>query len=252
LKAAERQIRIRQMFGQKDFLALGALCAELGASESSIRRDLDVLEEEGVLRRVYGGAVPVPSSNVDEYDFNQLKVQHGDEKGRIAKLAAGLLTDGETVVLDGGSTVAELARQLVGRRLHIVTNSLPIADELQESRTIELTLTGGYLDPRLRVMLGPFCEQMLGSVRADVVIMGIGSISAAGLSNNNSLVVGSERKMIEIANKVIIVTDHTKFGRGAMIPLAPLDVVDIVVSDQALADEHREMLKAHGVELLLA
>jgi DeoR family transcriptional regulator, fructose operon transcriptional repressor len=155
-------------------------------------------------------------------------------------------------VLDGGSTVAELARELVGRRLHIITNSLPIADELQESRTIELTLTGGYLDPRLRVMLGPICEQMLDSVRADVLVMGIGSVSAAGLSNNNSLVVGSERKMLEIANKVVIVTDHTKFGRGGLIPLAPLDVVDVVVSDQALGEEHREMLRQHGVELLLA
>ena len=252
MKAAERQIRIRQMFNHRDFVALESLCAELGASESSIRRDLDILEKQGVLRRVYGGAVAVPSSNSDEFDFNQLKVQHGDEKGRIAKLAAGLLNDGETVVLDGGSTVAAVARQLVGRRLHIVTNSLPIADELQESRTIELTLTGGYLDPRLRVMLGPFCERMLGSVRADVLIMGIGSISAAGLSNNNSLVVGSKQKMIEIANKVIVVADHTKFERGAMIPLAPLDAVDIVVSDQGLKDEDREMLRAHRVELLLA
>jgi DeoR/GlpR family transcriptional regulator of sugar metabolism len=134
----------------------------------------------------------------------------------------------------------------------VVTNSLPIADELLESRTIELTLTGGYLDPRLRVMLGPFCEEMLSAVRADVLIMGIGSISEAGLSNNNTLVVGSEKKMIEISKRVIVVTDHTKFDRGAMIPLAPIDVVDIVVTDHELAPEYRHMLQAHGVELLLA
>jgi len=240
------------MLTQRDFVALESLRAELEASESSIRRDLDILEKEGVVRRVYGGAVLVPALNGDEFDFNRLKALQGDEKNRIAKLAASLVRDGETVVLDGGSTVAGIARELVGRQLHVITNSLPIADELQESRTVELTLTGGYLDPRLRVMLGPFCERMLSSVRADVLIMGIGSISAAGLSNNNTLVVGSEQKMIEIANKVIIVTDHTKFGRGAMIPLAPLDVVDIVVSDRALADEYREILKAHGVELLQA
>jgi len=252
VKAAERQIRIRQMLEAKDFVDLETLCAELGASESSIRRDLDVLENEGVLRRVYGGAVPVVPPKGDAYDFASLKLQQGDEKSRIAKLAAGLVSDGETVVLDGGSTVAEVARELAGRHLHVVTNSLPIAEELRESRTIELTLTGGYLDPRLRVMLGPFCEQMLTAVRADVLIMGIGSISESGLSNNNTLVVGSERKMIEISKRVIVVTDHTKFDRGAMIPLAPIDVADIVITGQELPPEYRQMLEAHGVELLLA
>ena len=252
MKAAERQIRIRQMLEVKDFVGLETLCRELGASESSIRRDLDLLQKQEVLRRVYGGAVPAQASQTDTYEFNSFKFQHGDEKSRIAKVAAGLISDGQTVVLDGGSTVAEVARELVGRRLHVVTNSLPIADELLESRTIELTLTGGYLDPRLRVMLGPFCEEMLSAVRADVLIMGIGSISEAGLSNNNTLVVGSERKMIEISKRVIVVTDHTKFDRGAMIPLAPIDVVDIVVTDHELAPEYRQMLKAHCVELLLA
>ncbi len=252
MKAAERQIRIRQMFEAKDFIGLENLCMDLGASESSIRRDLDLLEKQGVLRRVYGGAVPAPSSKPETYDFDSWKLRHGDEKSRIAKVAAGLIADGETVVLDGGSTVAQVARELVGRQLHVITNSLPIAEELLESRTVELTLTGGYLDPRLRVMLGPFCEQMLSALRADVLIMGIGSISEAGLSNNNTLVVGSERKMIEISKRVIVVSDHTKFDRGAMIPLAPIDVADIVVTDQELAPEYRQMLKAHGVELLLA
>ena len=101
-------------------------------------------------------------------------------------------------------------------------------------------------------MLGPFCEQMLNAIRADVLIMGIGSITEAGLSNNNTLVVGSERKMIEISRKVIIVADRTKFDRGAMIPLAPLEVADVIVSDRELAAEYQTMVKAHGVELLLA
>ena len=81
--------------------------------------------------------------------------------------------------------------------------------------------------------MGPFCEQMLGAIRADAVIMGIGSITEAGFSNNNTLVVGSEQKMIEIAAKVIIVADHTKFGRGGMFPVAPLSAANIVVSDKA-------------------
>jgi len=93
---------------------------------------------------------------------------------------------------------------------------------------------------------------MLSGIRADALIMGIGSVTESGFSNNNTLVVGSEQKMIEVASKVIIVADHTKFGRGGMIPVAPLDAADVVVSDVGLAPEYVELLRAHGAEVLLA
>jgi DeoR family fructose operon transcriptional repressor len=252
MKAAERQLRIRQMFEAKDFLDLETLCRELEASESSVRRDLDQLEAESVLRRVYGGAVPVHTSGNGAFDFTVESGRFSDEKSRIAQLTAGLIEDGQTVILDGGSTVAAVAGELAGKSLHIVTNSLPIAETLEARRNIELTLTGGYLDPRIRVMLGPLCEQMLGLIRADVLIMGIGSVTEAGFSNNNTLVVGSEQKMIEIASRVIIVADHTKFGRGAMIPVAPLEDADTVVSDSELDAEYVELLRGKGIEVLLA
>jgi DeoR family fructose operon transcriptional repressor len=253
MKAAERQLRIRQMFESKDFLDLETLCRELDASESSVRRDLDVLEEQNVLKRVYGGAVPVqPPGNGGAFDFIVESERFSDEKSRIGRLTAGLIEDGQTVILDGGSTVAAVARELAAKSLHVVTNSLPIAETLEARRNIELTLTGGYLDPRIRVMLGPLCEQMLGLIRADVVIMGIGSVSDAGFSNNNTLVVGSEQKMIEIANKLIIVADHTKFGRSAMIPVAQLEAADTVVSDGELAPEYVDLLRSKGIEVLLA
>jgi DeoR family fructose operon transcriptional repressor len=253
MKAAERQLRIRQMFESKDFLDLETLCHELDASESSVRRDLDVLEEQNVLKRVYGGAVPVqPPGNGGAFDFTVESERFSDEKSRIGRLTAGLIEDGQTVILDGGSTVAAVARELAAKSLHVVTNSLPIAEALEARRNIELTLTGGYLDPRIRVMLGPLCEQMLGLIRADVVIMGIGSVSDAGFSNNNTLVVGSEQKMIEIASKLIIVADHTKFGRSAMIPVAQLEAADTVVSDGELAPEYVDLLRSKDIEVLLA
>jgi DeoR family transcriptional regulator, fructose operon transcriptional repressor len=252
MKAAERQLRIRQMFDAKDFLDLETLCHELNASESSVRRDLDLLEGQAVLKRVYGGAVPVQLAGTSSFDFTVERERLSDEKSRIARVTAGLIEDGQTVILDGGSTVAAVAQELTAKSLHIVTNSLPIAAALESRRNVELTLTGGYLDPRIRVMLGPLCEQMLGLIRADVVIMGIGSVSDAGFSNNNTLVVGSEQKMIQIANKLIIVADHTKFGRSAMIPVAQLEAADVVVSDTGLSAEYADLLLSRGVELLLA
>jgi DeoR/GlpR family transcriptional regulator of sugar metabolism len=240
------------MFESRDFLDLETLCRELDASESSVRRDLDILEEEKTLRRVYGGAVLMQPPTNRAFDFAEASVRSSDEKSRIARLTAGLVENGQTVILDGGSTVAAVARELASKSLHIITNSLPIAEGVESLRNIELTLTGGYLDPRRRVMLGPFCEQMLSAIRADVLIMGIGGISEAGFSNNNTLVVGSEQKMIEIADKVIIVADRSKFGRGAMFPVAPLSADNIVVSDRDLASAYVELLSRNGIDVRLA
>ena len=106
MKAAERQLRIRQMLESKDFLDLETLSRELDASESSVRRDLDALEEQSVLKRVYGGAVPVQPPGNTLFDFTVESGRLSNEKSRIGRLAAGLIQDGQTVILDGGSTVA--------------------------------------------------------------------------------------------------------------------------------------------------
>ena len=252
MKAAVRQLKVRQMLESQEFVDFQSLCHALDASESSIRRDLIALEAGGVLKRVYGGAMAAQASSTHLLDFEWQSTRMRDEKTRIARVAAGLIEDGQTVILDGGSTVAALARELVDRSLHVMTNSLPIADVFANARQVELTLTGGFLYPRLRAMVGPLCEQMLGAVRADVLVMGIGGVTESGFSNNNTLVVGPERKMIEVSGKVIVLTDHTKFGRSAMIPVTPLDVADIVVSDTGLSAGHRAMLEKQDVQVLLA
>ena len=185
-------------------------------------------------------------------DFDWQSTRMAEEKRRIGALAAGLIENGQTVILDGGSTVAAVARLLTRGSLHVITNSLPIAEIFNESRQIEVTLSGGYLFPRLRVTLGPLCEQMLGGVNADVLVMGIGGATEDGFSNTNTLVVSPQRKMIEVSHKVIIVADHTKFGRRAVMPLAPLDVADTVVSDAGLSPEYQDMLRARDVQVLLA
>ena len=251
MKAAERQLRIREILESQEFVDLETLCRELDTSESTVRRDLDSLEELRVLKRVYGGAMAIqPRDHL--LDFAWQSTRNFEEKSRIGVLAASLIEDEQTVILDGGSTVAAVARELAGRSLHVITNSLPIAEVFKDSRQIELTLTGGYLYPRLEVMLGPLCEHTLSGVSADLLVMGIGGITEAGFSNNNTLLVGSERKMIEVARKVIIVADHSKFGRSAMVHLAPLDVADVVVSDSALTSECRSMLEAASIDVRLA
>jgi DeoR family fructose operon transcriptional repressor len=251
MNAAGRQMKIRQIIEAQEFADLDTLCQELEASESSVRRDLIALESDGVLRRVYGGAIAMQARD-HVLDFDWQSTRMAEEKKRIAVAAAALIEDGQTVILDGGSTPAAVASELASRDLHVITNSLAIAEILHDARRIEVTLTGGYLYPRLRAMLGPICEQMLAGVSADVVVMGIGGVTEAGFSNSNTLVVGPERKMLEVSRKVIIVADHTKFGRKAVIPLAPLSAANVVVSDSGMDSNHQRMLREHGTQVLLA
>jgi DeoR/GlpR family transcriptional regulator of sugar metabolism len=252
MKAAARQVRIREMLEGQEFVDLETLCRELETSESSVRRDLTELEQQGILKRVHGGALAIKPRNDHLLDFAWQRKTHSEEKRRIAAVAASLVEDGQTIILDGGSTTAAVAEELVNRSLNVITNSLAIAEVLKDARQIELILTGGYLYPRLEVMLGPVCENSLLGLAADVLIMGIGGVTRGGLSNNNTLLVGSEMKMIEVSRKVIIVADHTKFGKAAMVPLAPLDVADIIVSDTQLDPEYHELLQNRGIQVLLA
>ncbi|MBP1635700.1 MAG: srlR 2 [Acidobacteria bacterium] len=168
MNPAGRRLRIREILERQEFVDLAALCRELSASEATVRRDLIRLERERMLKRVHGGALAAqPRDHLLDFDWQAQR--QAAEKERIGRRTAALIEDGQTVILDGGSTVARVAEALADRPLHAITNSLAIAQLLRNSRRVEVTLTGGYLFPRLEVMLGPLCERMIGSVSADVL-----------------------------------------------------------------------------------
>jgi DeoR/GlpR family transcriptional regulator of sugar metabolism len=249
MKAAQRQMKIQELAVSQEFLDSDSLSRRLRTSESTVRRDLTEMERRGVLRRVHGGAISLLTRD-NQMDFAFLSSREPEEKKRIGKAVAELITDGQTIMVDGGSTVAEVARNLLGRSIQVITNSLPIAEIFYESKTSEVTLTGGYLYPRVGVLLGPICEQTLSGLAADVLIMGIAGVTEEGFTNSNTLIVSTVRKMMEAAQKIIIAADHTKFGRKGMVHLAPLDAVDLIVTDDGLSQEHREMLKKHNIKYI--
>lgn len=251
MRQAERLLKVQELFSKEEFVSLDDLCKRFGASKSSIRRDLIELENRGIMRRVHGGAISLQTRD-DVLDFKRLSISCHEEKARIGKIAAGQIEDGQTVILGGGSTVVEVASNLRERPIQIVTNSIPVAEEFWDSKQAEVTLTGGYLYPRLGVQLGPICERMLHDVSADVLVMGIRGITDSGLSDTNSLIVESLRAMVRAARKVIIVSDHSKFGRDAMVHVVSLDEVDQVISDQGLDPAYQKMLKEHNIDYLLA
>jgi DeoR family fructose operon transcriptional repressor len=251
MRQAQRIHKVQELFAREEFVNFEDLCEKFSASKSSIRRDLIELEAKGVLRRVHGGAISLQVRD-EGLDFNRLSVSYHDEKARIGRMAASLVQDRETVILGGGSSVVEVARNLTEKPIQVVTNSVPVAQVFWESKQVEVTLTGGYVYPRLGVQLGPICERMLHSVSADILIMGIMGVTKSGLSDSNSLIVESIRAMIQCARKVVIVADRSKFGRDAMIHVADLADIDQVVTDKELDQESRQMLTDNGVECLLA
>lgn len=175
-----------------------------------------------------------------------------EEKMRIGKAAAALIKDSQTVILGTGSTVVEVAKNLFGRPLQIITNSIPVAQVFWDCKSVEVNLTGGYLYPRVGAQVGPICEQMLSFVHADVAILGVAGISDHGLTDSNTLIMGTVRKMIERAREVFVVADHSKFGRDVMVRVATLDEVDIVVSDHALSSEFQSLLRENDIRCVLA
>jgi len=251
MNQVERHRNILEVLSRQDFVDLEDLCKRLDASRATVRRDLIDLEKSRNIRRVRGGAMST-STREEALDFRQLSVSCHEEKMRIGKAAAELIEDGQTVILGGGSTVVEVARCLCDRPIQVITNSILVAQVFWECRQTEVTLTGGSLYPRLGIQFGPICERMLHSVTPDVSILGIRGITENGLSDSSPLVVASIRAMIECAQRVVIVADHTKFGRSAMIHVADLAELDQIISDHSLAPEQRQLLDKHGVSYLLA
>ncbi len=251
MTADERRRQLSDYLAQRGYADLSLLVKELGVSESTIRRDLSQLEEEGVVRRTHGGAVFV-SDRVNALNYAVREQSAVAEKQAIGRAAAELVEDGETVLLDGGTTTYHVARALVGRSLQVVTNSLPIANLLSSSPNVELIFVGGYIYPRPGVALGPITRQALASLQFSKVFMGAAGITEEGLYNANVLMVEAQHQMINSADEVIVVADRSKFGRRSLAKLGTWEHVDRLVSDAGLDAHWRTVVEAAGVELILA
>ncbi len=246
----ERRRQLVEYLAERGIADLAALMAHLDVSESTVRRDLAQLEEEGQIRRTHGGAVFV-SERFSALNYAARESTMTAEKGAIGRAAAELVRDGEAILLDGGTTTFQVARHLKGRELQIVTNSLPIAALFASKTAVELVFVGGYIYPRTGVALGPLTRRMLESVHVNKAIMGAAGITQEGLFNANVLMVEAERQMMTSADEVIIVADHSKFGKRALAQLCPLGRVSKLICDGGLAEEWRQIVRKAGVELIV-
>src|SRR5271167_280929 len=239
--AETRRKYLLDLITRQGYATLDELVRVLSVSESTIRRDLEALDLAGSIKRTHGGAVYTGEVR-SMPAFDERTETAAAEKRAIGLAAAALLRDGDTVLLDGGTTTLEVARALIGRRVQVVTNSLPIAQLLASSQQTDLVLIGGYVYPRTGVALGPLAIATMETIRVRTAVLGAGGIVPEGIYNSNSLLVETERQMMSCGQEIMIVAVHTKFGRLALARLCGLDEVDQVVTDSGLTAEDRAML----------
>lgn len=219
----------------------------------TVRRDLEALERDGVLKRVHGGAISAASTSY-EPPFVVRASRHVEAKERIGRAAAGLLSEGETVVLDVGTTTLEVARALGGRRnITVLTPSLRAAQLLADDPGIRLMLTGGVVRAGELSLVGDLAEQAFRDLRFDTFVMGVGGIDAgAGLTEFNLDDARVKRTALASVRRRVVVADSSKLGRIAFARICPLEEIDVLVTDREGGPDDLDPVRAADVEVVLA
>jgi DeoR family fructose operon transcriptional repressor len=246
-----RQQRIEEHLQQAEFASLEELSELVDASVSTVRRDVQTLEARGVVRRTHGGA-RLLNPRSDEFVFATRDTHELDEKEAIGRACAELVRPNQSLILDAGTTVFHVAKQLGPRAPQIITNSLPVANLFASNSRVEVLLSGGVIYPRIGVLVGPLAVEAFSKMHADVAIMSSGGITLEGITNSHGLLIDIQRAMIAAAQRVIFCLDHSKFDRRSVSYLCPLDDVDTIVTDHLAPPGLVGQLRERGLEVVLA
>src|ERR1700761_7381060 len=218
---AERQTRLKDLLARRGMCDLETLSAELRVSQSTIRRDVENLEQTGLVRSTRGGVIWVGEKSggagtTRPYAFDQRMGYQQDAKRQIARAARQLVHAGDTVLIDGGTTTFYLAQELLGQPMQLVTNSLPIANLFLNDENVELLLAGGLVYPRYGVLLGPMAEEALAAIHTKTLFLSVAGIHDGQLYNQNTLLVQAELRMMSQAQEIVLLVDSGKFDQQAL------------------------------------
>jgi DeoR family transcriptional regulator, aga operon transcriptional repressor len=269
LAKEQRRRVIRALVESSSQGNVAELARRFRVSEVTIRSDLAALADIGALVRVHGGALPpgdseelvrvhggaLPPGDSEELPITVKQTLYHAEKVRIATAAAALIQDGETVILDSGTTTAEIARQIRGlklRSLNVITNALNIAVLLANAHHVNLIIPGGVLRRKSWSLAGPQAEQALRDLQADRLFLGVDSLDPEiGLMTPHVLEAKLNALMIRIARQTIAVSDSSKLLRRNLSVIAPVEQVHMLITDRAAASDAVAAIRARGVEVRL-
>lgn len=252
--ARQRQAMILDEVKKTGAVRVSDLVDRLGVSDMTVRRDLEVLARRGLVEKVYGGATAVVGRSTDEPGFEAKSVRQLPQKEAISALGAALVKPGTAIGLSAGTTTWTLARYLADvPDLTVVTNSIRVADVLQRidrpDRTV--VLTGGVRTPS-DALVGPVAVHTLRSLHLDMVFLGVhGMASGPGFTTPNLNESETNRAFVEAAGRLVVVADHTKWGVVGISTIAGLDEADVLVMDDALPQDARELLADHVGDLVI-
>ena len=247
MQAEERHQTILQLLDARGQVTIADLSARFSVSEMTIRRDLAQLEGDGLLRRTHGGATRTASGSF-EPPFALRARLNLDAKRAIAADIAGRLTDGQTVVLDGGSTGAAIAEAIAGRNLTVCALNMRVAEILASSPSTRVMVPGGLIRPGELSLTGPAAERTLADHRFDTYVMTVSAVDvSAGLTEWNVEDAAVKRAALASSSRCIVAADSSKFGQTAFARIAALDAADLIVTDPNLDAEHRNVIAAGTV-----
>ncbi|GAA4923095.1 DeoR/GlpR family DNA-binding transcription regulator [Actinoplanes utahensis] len=252
--APQRQAAILDRVRASGGVRVTELATEFSVSDMTIRRDLEALAERGLLAKVHGGATTVSPGSAHEPGFTAKSVREREEKAAIAMRAAALVSPGDAIALSAGTTTAELAERLVDvPALTVVTNSIPVADVFYRGGRADQTviLTGGTRTPS-DALVGPVAVAAIGALHLDVLFLGVHGMSErAGYSTPNLMEADVNRALVEAAERVVVLADHTKWGTVGISSIVPLSRADILITDDGLDDGARQILIDSVPELVV-
>lgn len=255
LSAPERRRLLRGHLAEHGEIGLAEACRLLGASSATLRRDFDQLVTDGHAARQWGVLKPAaPALSGGMTPFADREGLEAKAKAAIAREAAALVTDGDVVFIDGGTTTLRMAPHLAGRRIKIITNSIAIAHVIDRERRgrlgAEVFLTGGQLWPDSFLLVGPQARATLENYQARLAFLSAAAVDSTGASNNNELVVEVEQKMMAQSTHTVLLVDASKFGRRAMVPVCDLRKLHTVITNREPPRELRAALDSGKVRLI--
>lgn len=248
----ERKAQIISLLKHKGDVKVSDLASTYKVSEVTIRKDLQELEEEGLIKRVHGGAVLVHNTKFEPAFYEKVD-KYMEEKRSIGKQAASMVEDGDTVAIDAGTTNLQVARNIIANNLTIITNSLDIAIELSSNPTNEVIVIGGTLRSNTRALIGPIASGILKNMRVDMAFVGANGISLEhGITTPNMDEAQTKREIIESAERAIIVCDHSKFDEICFAKIVDFNKIHYIVTDNNLDEGVRRTYKEKGIRIITA
>jgi len=251
----ERHKLILNAVQERPVATLGELVEMTGTSEATIRRDISALHLQGRLRRVRGGAEalhPPQFVGIAGRPFKVSETVNIEKKRAIAKAAVALCADGDSIILNAGTTTFQMVHFLSQHRLQVLTNSFPIAEHLLKHSRNTVMVPGGAIYREQAVILSPFENDVTKNFFAHRMFMGAQGVARLGVMERDPLMVQGERKLIDQAERLVILVDSSKFAQRSSLILCGLDRVDTVITDDAVEEGVAAMLENAGVKLIVA